>query len=360
MGNLSPLSRIRPSQSPEARLSVGIILADNFTLSAFALFTDHLRLAADDGDRSRPIRCHWSVMSERSEPTRASCGVAVSRMSELVDPRSFDYVVVCGGLLQGRPQVGDTTLDYLRAAARAGVKLIGICTGVFVLARAGLMDKTPSCVSWYHSADFQNNFPDLDFVTDRVFLDAGDRITCAGGGGAADLATHLIEQRLGRAAAQKASHVLLLDGAVRGGGTRLQPHLPIPHGDGTIRDSNVRRALLMMEQNLADPVPISAIADHLAISPRQLERLFQAELNVAPAQCYRNLRLRQAHWLLSNGDLSITEIATETGFADCAHFSRHFKAHFGCRPSEVRAENLPLPRSNDRTGMRLFGEAAGV
>ena len=358
MANLPPRSRLRPSPSPVARLSVGIILADNFTLCAFALFTDHLRLAADDEDRSRPIRCQWSVMSERSEPTRASCGVAVSRTSELVDPGRFDYVVVVGGLLQGGPQVGDATLDYLRSAARAGVKLIGICTGVFVLARAGLMDKSPSCISWYHSADFQTNFPALDYATDRVFLDAGDRITCAGGGGAADLASHLIEQRLGRAAAQKASHVLMLEGAVRGGGARLQPHFPMPHGAGTIRDSNVRRALLMMEQNLAEPVPISAIADHLAISPRQLERLFQGELSVAPAQCYRNLRLRQARWLLSNGDLSITEIAAETGFSDCAHFSRHFKAHYGCRPSDVRAENAP--RHSDRAGVRLFGEAAGV
>ena len=350
MSRPSPLPRARPSRAEGTRLSVGIILAHDFTLSAFALFTDHLRLAADEGDRSRPIRCHWSVMSDRPEPVRASCGVAVGRTSELVDPLSFDYIVVVGGLLQGRPQVGDATLDYLRGAARVGVKLIGICTGAFVLCQAGLMRDHTTCVSWYHSSDFQANFPDHDFVTDRMFLVDGDRITCAGGGGAADLASHLIEGRLGRAAAQKASHVLLLDGLTRGG-TRLQPHLPMSDGEAAVRDSRVRRALLLMEQNLAEPVPIAAVAARLAISPRQLERLFQDALAMRPATYYRLLRLRHAHWLLEHADLSITEIATETGFADCAHFSRQFKTAFGCRPSDAR---LAPPGWSERAGVRVF------
>src|SRR5450631_3104772 len=49
-------------------LRVGVILADHFTLSAFAVFIDHLRLAADEGDRSRPMHVQWSIMSSGREP----------------------------------------------------------------------------------------------------------------------------------------------------------------------------------------------------------------------------------------------------------------------------------------------------
>ena len=70
-------SKALPLQRPEP-LRVGVVLANNFTLSAFALFVDHLRLAADEGDRSRPLHVQWSTMSSRSEPLRASCGVTIS------------------------------------------------------------------------------------------------------------------------------------------------------------------------------------------------------------------------------------------------------------------------------------------
>ena len=81
---------------------------------------------------------------------------------------------------------------------RRRVPLIGICTGSFILCRAGLMNGRRSCVSWYHYQDFLEAFPGHDVVADRLFLADGPRITCAGGAGAAALATYLIEQHLGR------------------------------------------------------------------------------------------------------------------------------------------------------------------
>ncbi|MEZ0211862.1 MAG: GlxA family transcriptional regulator, partial [Xanthobacteraceae bacterium] len=72
---------IRTRATTAPALNVGFILADNFTLSAFSLFIDHLRLAADEGDRSRPILARWQIMASRSEPIRASCGITVSRTS---------------------------------------------------------------------------------------------------------------------------------------------------------------------------------------------------------------------------------------------------------------------------------------
>jgi len=179
------------------RLSVGFILADDFTLSAFSLFVDHLRLAADEGDRSRQILCRWVVMGSREEAVRASCGIAVARTSPFVDPRGFDYIVVVGGLLSAGAQVDAATIAYLEKAAAAGVTLVGVCTGSFVLARAGLMTGRRCCVSWYHRQDFLAAFPHHVPVADRLFVDEGDRITCSGGGGVSDLATLLVERHLG-------------------------------------------------------------------------------------------------------------------------------------------------------------------
>ncbi len=314
------------------RLTVGFILADNFTLSAFSLFVDQLRLAADEGDLSRPINCQWTIMGSRPEPVRASCGVTVSRTSGFVDPKRFDYIAVVGGLLHAGRQVDEATVDYLRQAAAAGVPLIGLCTGSFVLARAGLMTGRRVCVNWYHYQDFLNEFPHHHPVADRLFVVDGDRITCPGGGSVADLASFIVERSLGRAVAQKSRQIMVLEQARPG--TAAQPHPPLAD---TIADERVRRALLLMEQHLADPLLIADIAVRLQLSTRQLERLFQSVLGMRPAAFYRSLRLKYARWLLDNTERSVTDIALEAGFSDCAHFSRHFKALHGVTPSDVRA-----------------------
>lgn len=332
---MAPGSRGQSEQGEAPALSVGVILADNFTLSAFSLFVDHLRLAADEGDRSRPIRCRWSIMSSGPDPIRASCGVCVGPTEGLQDPRRFDYVAIFGGLLHAGRQVDGATMTYLKAAAAAGVPLIGVCTGSFILARAGLMDGRRCCVSWYHRQDFLDEFPTHIPVADRMFVVDGDRITCSGGGGAADLASWLVERRLGRAAAQKARHVMLLDRARKG--TDMQPHPPLVEGmRKDVRDERVRRALLMMEQHLSDPMPINEIAERLRLSTRQLERLFQHAVGVRPAIFYRGIRLRYARWLLDHTSRSVTDIALEVGFSDCAHFSRQFKAMVGQSPTALR------------------------
>ena len=177
------------TQMPNARpvtrapLRVGMILADNFTLSAFALFIDHLRLAADEGDRSRPLNVQWSIMASRPDPLRASCGVMTTPTSNFLDPRELDYVVMVGGVLHAGRQIDDATERYLKRVAEAGVPLIGMCTGSFILCRIGLMKGRKACVSWYHYQDFLDEFPDHDVVADRLFVADGDRITCSGGAG---------------------------------------------------------------------------------------------------------------------------------------------------------------------------------
>src|SRR5262245_31791433 len=95
-------------------LTFGFVLAENFTLSAFSLFVDHLRLAADDGDRSRQILCKWHVMGNRPDPVRASCGVSVSCTGGFLEPQALDYVVVVGGLLHKGRQLDDDAIGYLK------------------------------------------------------------------------------------------------------------------------------------------------------------------------------------------------------------------------------------------------------
>ena len=316
-----------------AALSVALVPLPHFTLLPFAGFIDTLRLAADEGDRSRPRACNWTVMAPDLEPVPASCGAEVLPWETLREPSRFDYVAVVGGLLhRGRPGLDRRTAGFLRQAAAARVTLIGICTGSLALIEAGVIPEgRPVCVSWYHYQDLRQRHPGVRPVADRLWLRDGRVITCAGGTAAVDLAASLVQTHLGGSAAQKSLHIMVADGSRPASAAQ-----PQPPNTREVADTRVRRAMLLMEQNLAAPLSADALAAGASVSKRQLERLFRQELGASVQAFARDLRLFHSVWLLAKSPLRITDVAMRCGFADPAHFNRQFRAAFGAAPSAAR------------------------
>ncbi|WP_248798324.1 MULTISPECIES: GlxA family transcriptional regulator [unclassified Pseudomonas] len=331
----------QPAPAPRKRrgtaeLSVGIVLWPRFPLLSLSGLTDALRHAADTGDQSRPIRCEWKVLGTPGQRVASSGGLDVPIDSEMGDPQRFDYIVVIGGLLDSLADVPKSYPAFLHQAAAAGVPLIGLCTGSFVLARHGLMEGHTACVHAYHADDWKRLFPTLRFITHNDFLIDKDRITCAGGVSVIELAVHLIGMHCGPDRAGKVVHQMTV--AKSGTGSFLERRKALGYASSSNR--RLHEAVMLMEKHMAEPLEIEAIAHWVGTSKRQLERLFMAETDTSPAQFYRQVRLRFGRWLLVSSDRQIGEIAFECGFADAPHFIRHFQSLFGLSPGKLRKELL--------------------
>ena len=99
----------------------------------------------------------------------------------------------------------------------------------------------------------------------------------------------------------------------------------------------VVEAVALMEQNLEEPLPLDEIASQVEVSVRQLQRLFEQELNVAPRQWYLQLRVKRAQRLLAETDLAVLEVGVACGFSSSSSFARTFRAHYGYSPRQVRS-----------------------
>ena len=316
------------------QLRVAFLLSDRFTLSAFANFVDVLRLAADDADKSRPILCEWAVLSDDMSLIKSSCGVSVRPDTRLRNAGQYDYVVVVGGLMGEEVLCSDESIRFLKQVSAEGTPLIGLCTGVFILQEAGLLQGYKTCVSWFHHQDFIDRFETELPISDQIFVVDRDRLTCSGGHGTAHLAAFLVQRHIGQAAAIKSLNIMMIDDA-------LGAERPQPAGTSNRKATHplVKRAILRMQQNIEIPKKLEELAKDLEIGRRTLERRFLADLGQTPHQVYLSLRLERAAVLLTTTDASILDIAIACGFCDVAHFSRSMKVKKGLTPSRFRALN---------------------
>lgn len=275
----------------------------------------------------------WRVASIDGAPSAASNGLSLTptvRFDELGD---IDSLFVCGGI-DVRHATSRPLRDGLRRLARRNVTLGALCTGSFALAEAGLLDRHRCAIHWENLAAIREEFPHIDFVEDLFVIDGG-RITCTGGIAPLDLMLTLIEARLGPAQAAKVRLQFIVPSTRRA--EQQQRAEPNDH-------PLLKKAGRLMRESLAAPLTVTALADRVGVSPRQLERLFQRHLAVGPAEFYAGLRLDRAQELLRLTHLSVTEVALACGFQSPSHFSSRYHARFGRTPRSESIRKTTLNR----------------
>ncbi|RED53443.1 GlxA family transcriptional regulator [Aestuariispira insulae] len=314
-------------------LHVGFILCDEFPLLSLSGFIEALRHAADIGDTSRKLFCSWSIMEENLKPGLSSCGIPVPATSRLLPSEQLDYVAVVGPLLRNIDHVPRAIHDYLRKMHDHRIPLIGLCTGSFVLADAGIMANRTASLHPYHVQDFRSRHPNLRCLQDRDYLEDKGIFTAPGGVSAIGLATDLIARHCSDAQAAKA--VFQMTMSHQQAGTMRIDALDRKRAG----DYRVRKAVSYMERNIGTPDKVSGLATRLGISERQLERLFRSEFGISPKVYWMDLRLNFGRWQLLHTSKSVTQIAYEAGFNDCAHFIHHFRKKFEQTPGILRSAN---------------------
>lgn len=314
----------------DAQLRIAILLLPDFTLSAFSLFLDPIRLAADERDGSRQIRCKWHVLTLNNLPVKSSCGVEVYPTASRLDHSDIDWLVVVGGLTRTSIHDDYRVLSFIEQAANDDVRIIGLCTGVFSMAAAGILDDQVCCVSWFHRDEFLSKY-DFENVDSTRLFHIGDRhITCAGGIGAALVAFEVIRRSLGDGVASKSAKILLMPQS-----WGYSPEQPMAPFTG-VQSEKVRDALHYIEGRIDQKIEMQGVADSIGVSVRQLERLFKDHVGHSPSRAVTLLRTEKGRALLTETEESIIDIALACGYQTPSHFGVAFKEKFGTSPAAYR------------------------
>ncbi|MEO0820628.1 MAG: GlxA family transcriptional regulator [Pseudomonadota bacterium] len=331
------------------------LLSPQFSLIAFSAAIEPLRLA--NRVTRRPLYA-WRLVSEDGKPVECSNGTRLEVDSGLEAVNRDARIIVCAGFGLERA-ASRPVLTWIRREARRGVRLGALCTGSYVLARAGLLDGKRCTIHWENLAAFAEDFPEVE-VLNLLFVVQDGVFTSAGGTSAADMMLSLIAEEQGDDLAATVADCLL---HVPMRGEADEQRLSVPARIG-VRHPKLVQIIQTMEQTTEEPVSPAELARGVGISTRQLERLFRRYLNRSPKRYYMELRLEKARSLLLQTNMSVINVALACGFTSPSHFSKCYRAHFGRTPYRERgAPSGPTKgyRPDPGTGtVKLVNAGAGA
>lgn len=312
-------------------------LVEDFTHLAFACAVEPLRLANLVSKREL---YRWSFASENGKTATASNG------SVTMVHHPFSALPPCNRLLvlsgiNLRQMNLNGIIAALRRARISGTQIGALCSGAYVLAKAGLLDGIQAAIHWEYHDGFREEFPEVNLVR-SVYVADEKFITAAGGTAAADLVLHLIERDHGYDLAVAVADQMVYT-TVRGSSAAQRVSLQSRKG---IRNHHLARAIEVMRERLHEPISATEIARGLGISTRQLERLFERYLNSSPKTYFMEMRLERARHLLLQTESGITQVALACGFTNVGHFGRVYRTTFGISPAKQRARMSEPGASN--------------
>ncbi|MGF1476042.1 MAG: GlxA family transcriptional regulator [Geminicoccaceae bacterium] len=309
---------------------VAFLLVPNFSMLAFTTALEPLRIA---NRVSESPLYRWRILSPHGEPATASNGVTLQAdmaMTDLVIGASPPTIVVCSGIGAERYRERDV-FGWLRWAERRGAQIGAVCTGSYVLARAGLLNDYRCAIHWENLPGFSEEFPDIEVAADLYQIDRG-RFTSSGGTASLDLMLHKIAEDHGSDLATKVSEQCLLD-RIRSPDDRQRMPIRVRLG---VHHPKLILAVELMEANIEEPLSQDMLAAYVGLSRRQLERLFRKHIGRTPAQYYLELRLERSRHLLYQTEMPVMDVACACGFVSASHFSTCYRQMYGRTPREER------------------------
>jgi transcriptional regulator GlxA family with amidase domain len=273
------------------------------------------------------------LVAERAGPVVTSSGVTLTAEQALGSVRgAIDTLIVPGGL-QGALDGAAPLVPIVRRLAPRVRRLASVCSGAFILSRAGLLDGRAAVTHWAACDQLRRSNPHCRVEDDRIFVRDGNVWTSAGVSTGIDLALALVEEDHGAQLALEISRWLVVYLRRPGG----QSQFSAPLAAQVAERDGIRKLLLWMSENVQADLSVAALAQRASMSERTFARVFSAQTRFTPAVYVERLRVDAARRTLESSKKSVKQIARLCGFGTVETMHRAFRRSVGSTPLEYRA-----------------------
>jgi transcriptional regulator GlxA family with amidase domain len=288
------------------------------------------------------------VVAKEPDPI-AVRGAGYSLLPKLTTARCrgpIDTLVVAGGVGVRAAEEDVELIRWIRSAARRSRRVTSVCSGSFLLARAGLLEGRTVTTHWASTEELARRHPELRVDPSPIFVRDGDVWTSAGVTSGMDLSLALVEEDLGREIAVEIARWLVLFLQRPGGQAQFSSHLTAQVAE--------RRPLRELQSWIADNLDgdlrVETLAERAAMSPRNFARFFRREVGMTPAAFVEELRIERARQLLEDSADPVDAVSLQCGFGTPETMRRAFARRVGVSPAQYRARFRRAPDQVTRGG----------
>jgi AraC family transcriptional regulator, transcriptional activator FtrA len=272
----------------------------------------------------------FAVCAAERGPLRAAGGVELNVRHSLKLLDRADTIVIPGWRGADEPPPPELLASLRRAHAR-GARLASICSGVFVLAAAGLLDARRATTHWKYVAALSERYPQVEVVPNALYVDEGQILTSAGSAAGLDMLVHLVRCDFGPRIANQVAQRLVIAPHREGDQAQFVPR-PLA-GDGRGR---LARLMDFVREHPNQAHTLSSLARRAAMSPRTLQREFRAATGLSPHAWLTGARIARAQELLESTRLPAQAIAQRAGLKSAESLRHHFRRRVGTTPAAYR------------------------
>jgi transcriptional regulator GlxA family with amidase domain len=282
--------------------------------------------------RLKPPGYDVTVAALEEGPLRTST-VSFMPDARLEDCRGrIDTLIVAGGTGTRRAEGDEALIAWLREAAKRARRVTSVCTGAFLLAKAGLLDGRRATTHWASCTDLAERHPTITVEPDPIFVRDGNVATSAGVTAGMDLALALVEEDLGREVALEAARWLVLFLKRPGGQAQFSAQLAAQTADR----APLRELQAWIPDHLDQDLSVPALAGRASMSERNFARAFRRETGMTPGAYVEAARIESARIALETGDLPVESVARQSGFGTVETMRRAFMRRVGVSPVDYR------------------------
>ncbi|MEV6106008.1 helix-turn-helix domain-containing protein [Streptomyces sp. NPDC051940] len=223
-------------------------------------------------------------------------------------------------------------LRALRDAVDRGARVLSICSGAFLLARAGLLEGRRCTTHWRYTDELAAVVPGALIEPDVLYVEDGPLITSAGTAAGIDACLAIVRKEQGAGVANEIARRMVVPPHREGGQAQFVRAPVAPAG----RDDAIGEALRWMQEHIAEEASVEQLAARTHLAPRTFARRFQQETGTTPYQWLLGQRVLLAQQLLEESDLTVDAIASRTGFGNAAALRQQFVRRVGTTPQAYR------------------------
>jgi AraC family transcriptional activator FtrA len=276
----------------------------------------------------------FKVCAAEPGKLRAAGGITVEAPHGLKLLDQADTIIIPGWRNADEPPP-EALLKKLRAAYRRGARLCSICSGVFVLAAAGLLDGRAVTTHWRYADRLARRYPQLEVRPDALYIDQGQIITSAGSAAGLDMMLHMVRADFGAKVANQVAQRLVIPPHREGGQAQF-----VPRPMGMDESGRLAKLMDLVRAQPAAPHTLKSLAEHAAMSPRTLQRQFQEATGLGPYEWLIRERVAIAKELLEAPATPLSRVAELAGFGSDESLRRHFRRIVKTSPGAYRQQFL--------------------